>query len=298
MMTKHAVPHLAEGSSIVFIGSTTGSVGFPGCSAYTATNRRGGAVTRALAVELAPKGIPREHRRALLTNHADAPAPPRRERRRTRMDRREYPSGRIDGPEDLAPTIGFLPRCPPTSTGRHSPSTAAGLPGSIRAGTRRAAAPAMDRSAAASHPEAPWSTWRWPSSWSASASSQPERRGDELARRHRWRHGPLGWGAHRNGSARPLRGGLALYTGPADWRQEGAGYALFDIEELSGGARARGVLVRQAPGPDAAGGWLDRTHQCRAWGFAWAWVRFGRHFGQRADQTLEADGPTKAWPPI
>ena len=31
LLTKAALPHLGEGASIVFIGSTTGSVGFPGC---------------------------------------------------------------------------------------------------------------------------------------------------------------------------------------------------------------------------------------------------------------------------
>ena len=57
MMAKRAAPHLGKGSSIVFVGSTTGSVGFPGCSAYTATKGAVAAVSRALAVELAPKGI-------------------------------------------------------------------------------------------------------------------------------------------------------------------------------------------------------------------------------------------------
>jgi hypothetical protein len=47
LMTQRAVPHLAAGSSIVFVGSTTATVGFPGCSAYTATK---GAVASGTSV--------------------------------------------------------------------------------------------------------------------------------------------------------------------------------------------------------------------------------------------------------
>jgi NAD(P)-dependent dehydrogenase (short-subunit alcohol dehydrogenase family) len=108
MMTKRAVPHLGEGSSIVFIGSTTGSVGFPGCSAYTATKGAVAAVTRALAVELAPGDrvnivVPGYVRTPMLqpTSHANA----------------GYEdwivantSGRIDGPEDLARPSCFSSR--------------------------------------------------------------------------------------------------------------------------------------------------------------------------------------------
>jgi len=108
MMTKHALPHLAEGSSIVFIGSTTGTVGFPGCSAYTTTKGAVASVMRALAVELAPKGIrvnsvvPGYVRTPMLQPHLDA--------------NEGYegwivgntPVGRIAGPDELAPTIVFL----------------------------------------------------------------------------------------------------------------------------------------------------------------------------------------------
>lgn len=108
MMTKRAVPHLGEGSSIVFIGSTTGSVGFPGCSAYTATKGAVAAVTRALAVELAPKGIrvnivvPGYVRTPMLQPHLDANAG------YEDWIVTNTPLGRIDGPEDLAPAIVFL----------------------------------------------------------------------------------------------------------------------------------------------------------------------------------------------
>ncbi len=107
-MTQHAAPHLEAGSSIVFIGSTTGTVGFPGCAAYTATKGAVQSITRALAVELAPKGIrvnivvPGYVRTPMLQPHLDA------------IEGYEEwivqntPLGRIEGPEHLAPTIVFL----------------------------------------------------------------------------------------------------------------------------------------------------------------------------------------------
>ena len=108
MMTRRALPHLASGSSIVFVGSTTGVVGFPGCSAYTATKGAVAAVTRALSVELAPKGIrvnivvPGYVRTPMLQPHLDANAG------YEDWIVANTPLGRIDGPEDLAPTIVFL----------------------------------------------------------------------------------------------------------------------------------------------------------------------------------------------
>jgi NAD(P)-dependent dehydrogenase (short-subunit alcohol dehydrogenase family) len=108
MLTKSAVPHLGEGSSIVFIGSTTGSVGFPGCSAYTATKGAVDSLTRALAVELAPNGIrvnsvvPGYVRTAMLQPHLDA------------IEGYEdwivgrTPLGRIGGPDEVASSILFM----------------------------------------------------------------------------------------------------------------------------------------------------------------------------------------------
>jgi NAD(P)-dependent dehydrogenase (short-subunit alcohol dehydrogenase family) len=108
MMTKRAVPHLAKGSSIVFVGSTTGIVGFPGCSAYTATKGAVAAVSRALAVELASRGIrvnvvvPGYVQTPMLQPHLDANAG------YERWIVENTPLGRIDGPDELAPTIVFL----------------------------------------------------------------------------------------------------------------------------------------------------------------------------------------------
>lgn len=108
MMTKRAVPYLAGGSSIVFIGSTTATVGFPRCSAYSATKGAVASVTRALAIELAPKGIrvnivvPGYVRTPMLQPHLDGNAG------YERWILENTPLGRIDGPDELAPTIVFL----------------------------------------------------------------------------------------------------------------------------------------------------------------------------------------------
>jgi NAD(P)-dependent dehydrogenase (short-subunit alcohol dehydrogenase family) len=108
VMTQRAVPQLEQGASIVFVGSTTGSVGFPGCSAYTATKGAVQSITRALAIELAPKGIrvnvviPGYVRTPMLQPHLDA------------IEGYEgwivenTPLGRIEGPDHLAPTIVYL----------------------------------------------------------------------------------------------------------------------------------------------------------------------------------------------
>jgi NAD(P)-dependent dehydrogenase (short-subunit alcohol dehydrogenase family) len=108
VMTKAAVPHLGEGASIVFIGSTTGSVGFPGCSAYTATKGAVNSVARALAVELAPNGIrvnivvPGYVRTPMLQPHLDA-----------NEGYEEWilgrtPVARIGGPDEVSTSILFM----------------------------------------------------------------------------------------------------------------------------------------------------------------------------------------------
>jgi NAD(P)-dependent dehydrogenase (short-subunit alcohol dehydrogenase family) len=56
-LTQAALPHLRSGSSIVFISSIAGYVGFPNSTAYCATKGAVELLTRALAVELAPRGI-------------------------------------------------------------------------------------------------------------------------------------------------------------------------------------------------------------------------------------------------
>jgi NAD(P)-dependent dehydrogenase (short-subunit alcohol dehydrogenase family) len=53
-MTQAALDHLRPDSSIVFLASTIALVGFPMCSAYTATKGATVSMARAFAIELAP----------------------------------------------------------------------------------------------------------------------------------------------------------------------------------------------------------------------------------------------------
>jgi NAD(P)-dependent dehydrogenase (short-subunit alcohol dehydrogenase family) len=56
-LTQAALPHLGEGSAVVFVGSAVTQVGIPNTAAYTATKGAIESMARALAVELAPRGI-------------------------------------------------------------------------------------------------------------------------------------------------------------------------------------------------------------------------------------------------
>jgi NAD(P)-dependent dehydrogenase (short-subunit alcohol dehydrogenase family) len=108
LLTRAAVPHMQAGSGVIFIGSTVGSVGFPGCAAYTATKGAVDAVGRALSVELAPVGIrvntivPGYVRTPMLQPHLDA------NEGYEDWIVSQTPQGRIGGPDELAPSIVFL----------------------------------------------------------------------------------------------------------------------------------------------------------------------------------------------
>ncbi|GAB2554287.1 SDR family NAD(P)-dependent oxidoreductase [Kribbella endophytica] len=56
-LTQAALPHLGKGSAIVFVGSNAAQIGIPNTAAYSATKGAVEAMARALAVELAPRGI-------------------------------------------------------------------------------------------------------------------------------------------------------------------------------------------------------------------------------------------------
>lgn len=56
-LTLAAIEHLRPGGSLVFISSIGGHVGFPECSAYSASKGAIEALVRALAVEEAPNGV-------------------------------------------------------------------------------------------------------------------------------------------------------------------------------------------------------------------------------------------------
>lgn len=106
-LTKEALPHIGEGGSIIFITSTCGHVGFANTAAYSATKGAINALTRVLAIELAPRGI---------AVNAIAPgwiATPMNEE--LRQDREVVaaaiaatPAGRLGTPRDIAPAVVFL----------------------------------------------------------------------------------------------------------------------------------------------------------------------------------------------
>jgi NAD(P)-dependent dehydrogenase (short-subunit alcohol dehydrogenase family) len=57
LLTQAALPHLDTGASVVFLSSIAGHVGFQDSAAYCATKGALELVTRALALELSPRGI-------------------------------------------------------------------------------------------------------------------------------------------------------------------------------------------------------------------------------------------------
>jgi NAD(P)-dependent dehydrogenase (short-subunit alcohol dehydrogenase family) len=57
MLTGEAIPHMPEGSSVVFIGSNITQVGMPGTAAYSASKGAVHALTTTLAAELADRRI-------------------------------------------------------------------------------------------------------------------------------------------------------------------------------------------------------------------------------------------------
>ncbi len=56
-ITHAAQEHLREGSSVIFISSIAGQVGFPNAAAYCATKGAIEQLVQSLAVEFAPRGV-------------------------------------------------------------------------------------------------------------------------------------------------------------------------------------------------------------------------------------------------
>jgi NAD(P)-dependent dehydrogenase (short-subunit alcohol dehydrogenase family) len=102
---QRALAHFAGAGAIVNVSSIHAHGGFPGHAAYAATKGAANAWTRALAVELAPRGV---------TVNAVAPGVVEVPRIRDRpgYDRAAYgrliPAGRVGRPEDVAPLVAFL----------------------------------------------------------------------------------------------------------------------------------------------------------------------------------------------
>ena len=56
-MTRATLPHMDAGGAVVNVGAVVGFRGFPGDSAYASSKAGLSGLTKALAIELAPKGI-------------------------------------------------------------------------------------------------------------------------------------------------------------------------------------------------------------------------------------------------
>ncbi|MFN8185718.1 MAG: SDR family oxidoreductase [Gaiellales bacterium] len=106
-LSHAAVPHMREGGSIITISSIAGHIGFPNSVAYCATKGAVEQFTKALAMELSPRGIrvncvaPGNIRTAM--NAAILAVP---EYERGMID--DTPLRRIGEVEEIAPSIVFL----------------------------------------------------------------------------------------------------------------------------------------------------------------------------------------------
>ena len=107
-MTQAALEHLRPGCSIVFVASTIALVGFPVCSAYTATKGATVSMARAFAIELAPKQV---RVNTVCPGYVYTPMfqpQSRRLPRLPRVDHRQDADRQDRRPEEIAPTVLFL----------------------------------------------------------------------------------------------------------------------------------------------------------------------------------------------
>jgi NAD(P)-dependent dehydrogenase (short-subunit alcohol dehydrogenase family) len=107
LLTRAALPHLGAGSSVVFVSSIAGHVGFPSSVAYCATKGAIELATRALAIELSPRGI-----RVNVVAPGNIKTPMNEELRTTTdyeaVCNAQTPAGRFGEPEEIAAAIVFL----------------------------------------------------------------------------------------------------------------------------------------------------------------------------------------------
>ena len=102
---QRALAHFATDAAIVNVSSIHAHGGFPRHAAYAATKGAVNAWTRALAVELAPRGV---RVNAVAPGVVEVP----RIRARPGYDAGAYarsiPAGRVGRPRDVAPVVAFL----------------------------------------------------------------------------------------------------------------------------------------------------------------------------------------------
>jgi NAD(P)-dependent dehydrogenase (short-subunit alcohol dehydrogenase family) len=111
LTVQAAAPFLAQGASVILVGSVHAVLGMPGYSAYAASKGAIRSMGRVLAAELAPRGvrvnvvIPGATRTPIWSRHGRAPdALASLEPRMVRA----VPSGRISEADEIAATILFL----------------------------------------------------------------------------------------------------------------------------------------------------------------------------------------------
>jgi len=106
-LTQAALPHLGRDSSVIFVSSIAGQVAFPNSSAYCATKGAVEQLTKALAVELAPRGV-----RVNAIAPGNIRTPMNEELLRSREYEQMYldgtPYGRVGLVGDVAPLAVFL----------------------------------------------------------------------------------------------------------------------------------------------------------------------------------------------
>jgi NAD(P)-dependent dehydrogenase (short-subunit alcohol dehydrogenase family) len=106
-ITNAAFDHLGEGSSVIFISSIAGRLGFPQSAAYCATKGAIEMLTRSLATELAPRGVrvnaiaPGNIHSPMNAEFMQSP-----EYEQSMID--QTPAGRVGVVEDIAPAAVFL----------------------------------------------------------------------------------------------------------------------------------------------------------------------------------------------
>jgi NAD(P)-dependent dehydrogenase (short-subunit alcohol dehydrogenase family) len=106
-ITHAAQAHLEPGSSVIFISSIAGKIGFPHSAAYCATKGAIEMLVKSLATELAPRGI---RVNAIAPGNIHSPmneelfkSP---EYERSMIE--QTPAGRVGVVEDIAPAVVFL----------------------------------------------------------------------------------------------------------------------------------------------------------------------------------------------
>lgn len=112
LCTKYAAPAFGpDGGSIVHIGSTASLVGFPGLAAYVASKGGIAMLTRAMALDLAPRHI---RVNCVAPGHINTPLGDRfieshAEPAAFRLQfAAEHPIGRLGEPDDVAGLVQFL----------------------------------------------------------------------------------------------------------------------------------------------------------------------------------------------